>query len=320
MKKPQSWLSAPKMCRQQRPCILSANLGEIKLVNCCVALSWCLDPKFWISTNNHKLNLFVAVSTLLLFLSLSSQITQSFLFLRVVVRNHFLFLLSVKHVSKIFFKSGPLTTNISIIQNGIPGLAIPLAQKTPSTERRALFGCQRRCHKKVYLTSSHWTWRALGKQKKETVKAGTWLWSYLQMFFWKYGEVVYRWCLFHEIIMRCEMYTFQHALQFYEQNIWPHDHLMLIFESSIRSMKGVHFAMIFGVPWVFPTAKVFLFAPKNAKIKYGKCSTCVRKYHRRKAKLTFPTKINPLIIYRMHVHFYDASWFTACSKVYVLHI
>lgn len=113
------------MCRQQRPCILSANLGEIKLVNCCVTLSWCLDPKFWISTNNHKLNLFVAVSTLLLFLSLSSQITQSFLFLRVVVRNHFLILLSVKHLSKIFFKSGagshcwPLATNINIIQNGV---------------------------------------------------------------------------------------------------------------------------------------------------------------------------------------------------------
>lgn len=24
---------------------------KIKLVNCCGALSWCLDPKFWISTN-----------------------------------------------------------------------------------------------------------------------------------------------------------------------------------------------------------------------------------------------------------------------------
>ena len=115
------------------------------------------------------------------------------------------------------------------------GLAIPLAQKMPSTERRALFGCQRRCHKKLYLTSSHWTWRALGKQKKgKTVKAGTWLWSYLQMFF---GNMVKSYL---GDICLCTDYT------------------------AIRSFD--YFVMIFGVPWVVPTAKVF-FVVRTQKCK-----------------------------------------------------
>ena len=85
--------------------------------------------------------------------------------------------------------------------------------------------------------------------------------------------------------------------------------------------------MIFGVPWVVPTAKVF-FVRKNAKIKRGTCSTCVRKNYRdgqSKAKRNFPTKmVNPakkdfrstLLSFTQCMYMFMV--FDACSKVYVV--